>query len=170
MEITTINQLVAAGSGLIGACVGACISGWVNYHISRSNHDIEKLSFAAGFVAEVESLQTVMRERGYLESFTSCLDHPDILAGGKVKYTILIPDNFARFYNANLNKVGLLGVERTKLLVQYHQILQSLSQDFKEESYLNMDGFDKEAIVECIRFFTLALSIGDQIVNHEQSN
>lgn len=167
MEITTINQLIAAGSGLIGACIGAGISGWINFRISRSNHDIEKLSFAAGFVAEVESLQKVMRERGYLESFTALTNDPEVLAGAKVHYTILIPDNFSRFYNANLNKVGLLGVEKTKLLVQYHQILQALAQDFKEGSYVNTNGFDKEAIDECIRFFTLALSIGDLIVNHE---
>ncbi|MBQ0205449.1 hypothetical protein [Citrobacter portucalensis] len=170
MEITTINQLIAAGSGLIGACIGASISGWVNYRISRGNHDIEKLSFAAGFVAEVESLQKVMRERKYLEAFTSMANHPEVLAGEKVYYTILIPDNFSRFYNANLNKVGLLGVERTKLLVQYHQILQALAQDFKEGSYVNTNGFDKEAIDECIRFFELALAIGDQIVNFEPNN
>ena len=170
MEITTINQLIAAGSGLIGACIGAGISGWINFRISRSNHDIEKLSFAAGFIAEVESLQKVMRERGYLESFTSLANDPGILAGAKVHYTILIPDNFSRFYNANLNKVGLLGVDRTKLLVQYHQVLQALAQDFKEGSYVNINGFDKESIDECIHFFSLALSIGDQIVNYEAHN
>ncbi|MFV5906257.1 hypothetical protein [Klebsiella oxytoca] len=170
MEITTINQLIAAGSGLIGACIGAGISGWINYKISRSNHDLEKLSFAAGFIAEVESLQKVMRERGYLESFTSFANHPDVMAGAKVLYEILIPDNFSRFYNANLNKVGLLGVERTKLLIQYHQILQALAQDFKKGSYVNINGFDKEAIDESVRFFTLALSIGDQLVNYETHN
>lgn len=167
MEITTINQLIAAGSGLIGACIGAGISGWVNYRISSNNHDIEKLSFAAGFIAEVEALQTVMKERGYLESFISFTNQPDIIDGGKVKYNILIPDDFARFYNANLNKVGLLGVDRTKLLVQYHQILQSLAQDFKEGSYVSINGFDKEAIDECIRLMKLALSIGEQIINYE---
>ncbi|HBK4653511.1 TPA: hypothetical protein ACTY2N_000001, partial [Klebsiella michiganensis] len=121
-------------------------------------------------IAEVESLQKVMRERGYLESFTSFANHPDVMAGAKVQYEILIPDNFSRFYNANLNKVGLLGVERTKLLIQYHQILQALAQDFKKGSYVNINGFDKEAIDESVRFFTLALSIGDQLVNYETHN
>ncbi|HCU14682.1 MAG: hypothetical protein E6995_14885 [Enterobacteriaceae bacterium] len=167
MEITTINQLIAAGSGLIGACIGAGISSWVNYRISSNNHDIEKLSFAAGFIAEVEALQTIIKERRYLESFISCSNHPDILDGGEVQYKILIPDDFARFYNANLNKVGLLGVERTRLLVQYHQILQSIAQDFKDGSYVSINGFDKEAIDECIRLFRLALSIGEQIINYE---
>ena len=92
------------------------------------------------------------------------------MAGAKVQYEILIPDNFSRFYNANLNKVGLLGVERTKLLIQYHQILQALAQDFKKGSYVNINGFDKEAIDESVRFFTLALSIGDQLVNYETHN
>lgn len=167
MEITTINQLITAGSGLIGACIGAGISGWVNYRISSNNHDIEKLSFAAGFIAEVEALQTIIKERGYLESFISFSNHPDILDGKTAKYIILIPDDFARFYNANLNKVGLLGVERTKLLVQYHQILQSLAQDFKDGSYVSVNGFNKEAIDECVRLFKRALSIGEQIINYK---
>ncbi|WP_392440044.1 hypothetical protein AABD61_04110 [Edwardsiella piscicida] len=170
MEITTINQLIAAGSGLIGACIGACISGFVNYTINNNNHNIEKLSFAAGFVAEVESLQNVIKERKYLEHFTSLSTDPDVLAGGRIPCPILIPDNFARFYNANLDKVGLLEAEMAKLLVQYHQILQALAQDFKKDSHLSAHGFGIEDIKECIHFFTTALSIGDAFVNYKKHN
>lgn len=170
MEISTVNQLIAAGSGLVGAFIGAGISGLVNHHISRNNHNIEKLSFAAGFIAEVEALQVVMRERKYLESFQEFASDPHIIDGGVVQYSLLIPDNFARFYTANLNKVGLLGVEKTKLLVQYHQLLQSVSQDFKEGSYLHKNGFNKEAIEETIFFFSKALSIGDQLLNMSRDN
>ncbi|MBL5963969.1 hypothetical protein I7V30_01620 [Lelliottia amnigena] len=170
MEISTVNQLIAAGSGLIGAFIGAGISGLINHRISRNNHDIEKLSYAAGFIAEVESLQTVMRERKYLEALQAYGSDPEFIDSGIIHYSLLIPDNFARFYNANLNKVGLLGVEKTKLLVKYHQLLQSVSQDFKEGSFLQINGFNKEAMEETIYFFSKILTLGDLLLNADRGN
>jgi|GEM_PF-1179122 len=170
MEITTINQLIAAGSGLIGACIGAGISGWINFRISRSNHDIEKLSYAAGFISEVESIQTVMRERKYLEALQAYVTDPVFIDSGVIHYSILIPDNFARFYTANLNKVGLLGAEKTKLLVQYHQLLQSVSQDFNEKSFLQINGFNKEAMEETIYIFSKILTLGDLLLAVDRGN
>lgn len=36
MEITTVNQLIAASSGLLGVLIGAAVSGLVNYRIEHS--------------------------------------------------------------------------------------------------------------------------------------
>lgn len=49
MEITTVNQIIAASSGLIGAIIGASVSSLVNYRIEHSKRDYEAKSFASGF-------------------------------------------------------------------------------------------------------------------------
>jgi hypothetical protein len=166
MELTTINQLILAGSGLIGAVIGASVSGLVNYRIEHSKRDYEKASFAAGFLGEVESLQMIMKERNYLASFSSLLKSPEIQSGGSVgMFYVMIPDDYARFYNANMGKVGVLGPVKTRQLIQYHQMLQAIVQDFKPESYVGKYGFTKDAIEEDIRLFTLALALGDEILN-----
>lgn len=165
MEITTVNQIIAACSGLGGALIGAGITGWVNRSISETNFTNEVNSFKAGFVAEVESLQNVIRARNYLKNFEEYAEHPEILKGGTATFSILIPDNYARFYNANLNKVGLMGPELAKQLIQYHQLLQALVQDFKPDSHVSIYGYNKESIDECIRIMKYALSLGDQIVS-----
>ncbi|HCM9139928.1 TPA: hypothetical protein ACY3IC_002197 [Enterobacter cloacae] len=168
MEISTVNQLIAAGSGLIGAFIGAGISGLVNHMISKDNHNRELKSYKAGFVSEVQALQTIIAERGYLKAFQDFAQHPDILAGGKVKYEILIPDNYARFYNANLNKVGLLGSKLSSKLIQYHQLLQSIVQDLQPDAAPMKYGFDKDILDETIRIFSKALKIGDEILNENK--
>ncbi|CAI0848973.1 Uncharacterised protein [Serratia entomophila] len=166
MEITTINQLIAAGSGLLGAIIGAAVSGLVNYRIEHSKRDYEKKSYAAGFLSEIEALQMIIRERGYLESFSSFLELPEIQRGESVgMYYVLIPDDYARFYNANMSKVGVLGPEKTKKIIQYHQLLQAIIQDFKPESYVSKHGFTKGTIEENIHLLTSALSLGDEILN-----
>jgi hypothetical protein len=115
MELTTINQLILAGSGLIGAVIGASVSGLVNYRIEHSKRDYEKASFAAGFLGEVESLQMIIKERDYIASLTSFLNSPEIQSGGsQVMLYALIPDDFAPFYKANMGKVGVLDPVKTK--------------------------------------------------------
>lgn len=168
MEISTVNQLIAAGSGLMGALIGAAISGWINYRISKENHRREIHSFKAGFVSEVQSLQTIISERGYLKAFQEFSQHPQILNGEKVFYEILIPDNYARFYNANLNKVGLMGPKLSSKLIQYHQLLQAIVQDLQPEATPMKYGFDKEMLDETIRIFSKALNIGDEIINENE--
>jgi hypothetical protein len=168
MEISTVNQLIAAGSGLIGAFIGAGISGWINHRISKENHNREIESFKAGFVSEVQSLQTIISERGYLKAFQDFSQHPQILKGEKVFFEILIPDNYARFYNANLNKVGLMGSNLSSKLIQYHQLLQAIVQDLQPEAAPMKNGFDKPMLDETIRIFSKALSIGDEIINENE--
>ncbi|AUM03249.1 hypothetical protein [Enterobacter sp. Crenshaw] len=168
MEISTVNQLIAAGAGLIGAFIGAGISGWINHRISNDNHKRELKSYQAGFVAEVQALQSIIAERGYLKSFQDFAQHPDILAGGKVTYEILIPDNYARFYNANLNKVGLIGPELSSKLIQYHQLLQAIVQDLQPDAAPMKYGFDKDVLDETIRIFSKALRIGDEILKENK--
>ncbi|HDS6502755.1 TPA: hypothetical protein QH250_001501 [Enterobacter asburiae] len=170
MEISTINQLIAAGSGLVGAFIGAAISGWVNHRISKENHNREVESFKAGFVSEVQSLQTIIAERDYLNAFQKFSEHPDILAGEKVHYEILIPDNYARFYNANLNKIGLMGPKLSSKLIQYHQLLQAIVQDLQPESAPMKHGFDKDMLDETIRIFSMALATGDEILKENIIN
>ncbi|MGP2761019.1 hypothetical protein ACTVPB_04185 [Serratia marcescens] len=166
MEITTVNQLIAAGSGLLGVLVGACVSGLVNYRIEHSKRDYEKKSYTAGFLAEIEALQMIIRERGYLEAFSSLLESPEIQRGGYVgNFHVLIPDDYARFYNANMSKVGLLGPEKTNKIIKYHQYLQAIVQDFKPESYVSKHGFAKDTIEENIHLLTTALSLGDEILS-----
>ncbi|MEX3171642.1 hypothetical protein AB4M04_06060 [Serratia quinivorans] len=166
MEITTVNQLIAAGSGLFGAIIGAAVSGLVNYRIEHSKRDYEKKSYAAGFLGEIQALQMIIRERGYLDSFSSLLQSPEILKGESVgMYYVLIPDDYARFYNANMSKVGVLGPEKTSKIIQYHQLLQAIVQDFKPESYVSKNGFTKENIEENIQLLTAALYLGDEILN-----
>ncbi|MEI9825515.1 hypothetical protein V5027_00210 [Enterobacter bugandensis] len=168
MEISTVNQLIAAGSGLIGAFIGAGISGFINHRISNDAHKREIESFKAGFVAEVQALQLIITERDYLKAFQDFAQHPDILAGAKVTYDVLIPDNYARFYNANLNKVGLLGQELSSKLIQYHQLLQAIVQDLQPDSAPMKSGFDKETLDETIRIFSKALRIGDEILKENK--
>lgn len=169
MEISTVNQLIAAGSGLIGAFIGAGISGWVNHRISQDNHNREIESFKAGFVSEVQALQTIIAERGYLEAFQEFAQHPQILEGEKVFYEILIPDNYARFYNANLNKVGLVGPNLSSKLIQYHQLLQAIVQDLQPEAAPMKYGFDKTMLDETIRIFSKALNIGNEIIRENET-
>ncbi|EPD3668486.1 hypothetical protein ACR9T1_000033 [Serratia marcescens] len=166
MEITTVNQLIAASSGLLGVLIGAGVSGLVNYRIEHSKRDYEKKSYTAGFIAEIEALQMIIRKRRYLEAFSSLLESPEIQRGEFVgTYYVLIPDDYARFYNANMNKVGVLGPEKTKKIIQYHQLLQAIVQDFKPDSYVSQFGFTKEAIEENLHLLNSALSLGDEILN-----
>jgi len=165
MDITTINQIIAASAGLTGALIGAGISGWVTHRISKDNHNIEKQSLAAGFIAEINALQTIISVRGYLEAFQNYANHPDIINGDSMKISIIIPDNYARFYNANVNKVGLLGPEKTPLVIRYHQFLQSISFDFRPGSYIQENGFNTESINETIRMLKEVKRLGDQITS-----
>lgn len=163
MEISTVNQIIAACSGLGGALIGAGFTGWINRSISKTNHENEVRSFKAGFVAEVEAIQSVIKERGYLHQFEELAANPVIIDGGIGTYIVRIPEDYARFYNANLNKVGLVGPNLAKRLIKYHQLLQALAQDFHPESYFSQYGYDKDGINESIRIMKLALSTGDEI-------
>ncbi|MDA5473271.1 hypothetical protein [Yersinia kristensenii] len=166
MEITTVNQIIAASSGLIGAIIGASVSSLVNYRIEHSKRDYEAKSFASGFLGEVTSLQMIIRERGYLEAFEEYFQSESIQNGTKrIYYRILIPEDYARFYNSNMNKVGVMGPIKTGKLIRYHQILQAIVQDFKPESYLYINGFDKEALEQGIKLFTMALQLGDELLD-----
>jgi len=164
MDVITLSQFFTASSALIGACIGGCASGFVAYRVNEKNHNIEEKSYSAGFIAEVESLQMIIRKRGYLESLQESSSYLSATPGEKISYSILIPDNFSRFYNANLNKVGLLGEKKAKKLVQYHQILQSIVQDFKQDAFFATHGFEKDAIDESIFLFSTALQIGDELI------
>lgn len=165
MEITTINQIITATSGLLGVVIGATISGIVNYRIEHNKRDYEAKSFAAGFIAEVESLQMIIKERGYLESFEEDLINDTVLSGSLVFYRIHIPENFARFYDSNMNKVWAMGPDKTKYLIQYHQVIQAVIQDYKPESYFYTNGFNKEAIAEAAELFRMAKQLGEKIIS-----
>lgn len=165
MEITTVNQLIAACSGLAGALIGAGISGFVNYRLEHSKRDFEAKTFLAGFVGEVKALRDVIIFRGYINTMEKALQMPEIQQGGRIEYKINLPEVFAPFYASNMSKVGLLAAQKASKLIQFHQLLLAIAQDFKPGSEVNEIGFSKEAMEETLQGMNAAMQLADEIVN-----
>lgn len=168
MEITTVNQLIAAGAGLCGVLVGGAITATVNYRVENAKRRHEKESFEAGFIAEVDALLMIIEKRRYLDFFTEFLKMPEIVSGGShAMLYALIPDNYAPFYQNNMSKVGLLGPDKSSKLIQFHQILTAIIQDFKPDSYVGKHGFEKGALEENLHLLEMAISLGNELTTRE---
>jgi hypothetical protein len=165
MELTTINQLIAAGSGLAGALVGATISGLANYRLEHSKRNYEAKALLAGFVSEIISLRDIIIFRGYMTGLSELLDLTIIKNGGVYQYKVNIPSNYARFYDANLGKIGLIPSIKLMKIMQFHQIIFAISQDFKPDSPLYQFGYDKRAIEETLAGLNSAMHLADEIAD-----
>jgi len=163
MELTTINQLIAAGSGLAGALVGATISGLTNYRLEHSKRQYESKALLAGFVSEINSLREIIIFRGYIDGLSELLRLPIIQNGGVYQYKVNIPNNYARFYDANLGKIGLINSIKLMKIMQFHQIIFAISQDFKTDSPLYQFGFDRKAIEETLTGLNAAMLLAEEI-------
>lgn len=166
MEITTVNQIIAAGAVVCGVVVGGTLTGVVNYLIENSKRKYEKESYEAGFIAEVEALLMIIEKRRYVDFFKEHLKLPEIKSGGSfVLLYALIPDNYAPFYQNNMSKIGLLGPEYSSKLIQFHQILTAVIQDFKPDSYVGKNGFEKVALEENLNLLETAIVLGKAIIS-----
>lgn len=164
MEITTVNQIIAAGAGLCGVLVGGTVTGVVNYLVENSKRCYEKESFEAGFIAEVDSLLMIIEKRKYLDIFKEYLKMPEIVSeDSRVMLYALIPDNYAPFYQNNMPKVGLLGPDKASKLIQFHQILSAITEDFQPDSYVGKNGFGKEALEENLHLLQMAIDLGKEL-------
>lgn len=166
MEITTVNQIIAAVAVLSGVLIGGAVTGIVNSRIENSKRKYEKESYEAGFIAEVDALLMIIEKRGYLDLFKYHLQQPDILSGGSVIILYaLIPDNYAPFYQNNMSKVGLIGPKKASNLIQFHQILTAIIQDFKPESYVGKFGFEKSGLEQNLHLLETAISLGKDLIH-----
>lgn len=165
MEISTVNQVITASSGILGAIVGAGISALVTLKVNKKAHEHEKSSFEAGFIAEVSALQMIIKSRKYLQQLEEISKHPSILTGETVKLKLMISENYAPFYYANISKIGLLSDDKTKKLVKYHSLLSSLSQDFRSESFYTQNGFDLNSFEEMKAMLSVAIHLGNELTS-----
>lgn len=167
MEITTVNQIIAAGAGLTGALVGASISGFVNYRLEHSKRNYESKALLAGFVGEVTALRDIIIFRGYYTTLSDMLNWEVINKGGSAPFRVNLPKNYARFFDANLGKIGMLPHDKLKKLMQFHQIIFAIAQDFNTDSELYQLGFHKEAIEQTVSGLGAALQLADEIAKWE---
>lgn len=165
MDIETTSQIITASSGIFGAIVGAGISALATLKINNKAHEHEKKSFEAGFIAEVTALQMLIKSRRYLQHLEEISSDPSIISGGTVKLKLMISENYAPFYYANISKIGLLSEEKTKQLVKYHSLLSSLSQDFRSESFFTLNGFDLKAFDEMKAMLSVAIHLGNELTS-----
>lgn len=154
-----------AVTALLGSIFGVLASIFSSLYMENRKHKRNVETYSAGFIAEVESLASIIRHRGYLSELESAVK--ELKPNERMTISILIPDSYSRFYNANLSSVGLLKPEIAMNLVIFHQILQSVVQDFKPESAFSTLGHDHKSLGELITLLNQALLLADKIKNNK---
>ncbi|AYY80254.1 hypothetical protein ACNARK_05165 [Proteus sp. DFP240708] len=150
-----------AVTALIGSLIGAGITACSGLYMERRRHRRNVEIYTAGFIAEVESLVEIINIRGYITDLESTLQ--TLPKDQSISFNILIPDNYARFYDANIAYVGLLKPTTAKNLVIFHQILQAIVQDFKPESFCSANGHSYDTLKELLNLANKAIQLADEI-------
>ncbi len=152
-----------AVTALLGSISGVIASIFSGLYMENRKYKRNVDTYSAGFIAEVESLASIIRYRGYIAELEGCIR--ELKPNERMPISILIPDSYSRFYNANLSSVGLLKPDTAMNLVIFHQVLQSIVQDFKPESALSTLGHDHKSLGESIKLLNEALHLADKIKN-----
>ncbi|QCR35833.1 hypothetical protein [Nissabacter sp. SGAir0207] len=167
MEEGLLSQLITAGAGILGVILGGAVTYLSSSRIEQARSAREKKAYQAGFLAEVQALVTIIRERGYLEELGQQAERRGLAADAlNVKLEMVVPDNYARFYEANLTKVGDIDPALATRLVTFHQLLQAVITDFKPDAYNAERRFSPQALEENYRILKKAMLIGDELVSY----
>ncbi len=150
-----------AVTALAGSLIGAGITALSGIYMEKIKYNRNIKIYTAGFIAEVESLVDIIKCRGYLTLLENVLH--TLPKDQVIDLKLLIPDNYARFYDANIAKVGFLKPTTAKNLVIFHQYLQSVVQDFKSESFLSAEGFNYDSLKEMYELLNKAILLADEI-------
>lgn len=165
MELSNMNifdpNVFPAVTALLGSVFGVLAGIVSNLYMENRKHKRNIAVYSAGFIAEVESLASIIRYRGYIAELESAMNY--LHADERMPISILIPDNYSRFYDANLAHVGLLKPITAKNLVTFHQLLQSVVQDFKPETTFSSIGYDLSSLKQLIELLNKALCLADEI-------
>lgn len=164
MSETITVQIITAVTALLSVLVGGFATYMGTKHIEQMKLDNETRSLRAGFLSEIKSLTTVIRERRYLEALELLLNNEAISREEHVaSLQIRISDDYAIFYKTNVGKVGLLDSSTAEKIILFHQLIQALVQDFHPESFHYKNGFSYEDIKEDIRILKQALDTASNI-------
>ncbi len=150
-----------AVTALLGSIFGVIASIFSGLYMENRRHRRNVETYSAGFIAEVESLATIIRYRNYIAELEA--DIKSLSPNERISISILIPDSYARFYDTNIAYVGLLKPTTAKNLVTFHQLLQSIVQDFKPESALSTLGHDHDSLNQIINILNKVLVLADEI-------
>ncbi len=150
-----------AVTALVGSFVGAGITALSGICMEKIKHNRNIKIYTAGFIAEVESLVEIIKCRGYITLLEDVLN--TLPKDQSIDFKVLIPENYARFYDANIANVGFLKPTTAKNLVVFHQYLQSVVQDFKSESIFSTQGYDYDSLKEMFELLNKVILLADEI-------
>ncbi|MBQ0343644.1 hypothetical protein J9236_20785 [Providencia rettgeri] len=150
-----------AVTALLGSIFGVLASILSGLYMESRKHKRNVETYSAGFIAEVESLASIIRYRGYVTELETAIT--SLPPNERMIISILIPNSYSRFYDTNIAYVGLLKPMTAKNLVTFHQLLQSVVQDFKPESALSTLGHDHDSLNQLIDLLNKALFLADEI-------
>ncbi|MCK4082064.1 hypothetical protein [Acinetobacter radioresistens] len=145
---------------IITALTTAILNLIVQYFLWGRKQKIEKKAITTAFVAEVEVLLEVVRERKYLEGLKEQISV--MHAKSTVPYVVPIQDNYSQIYRNNLDKLYMFEPKIVKNLVLFHSLLDSLIQDVKPGGILATGG-SKENFQEAATILSLAIQNGEEI-------
>lgn len=150
-------------TALFGSVIGASSTLLGGYLLEKYKHKKEAETYAAGFIAEVDALLTIIKRRNYVLFLSEIVNNP-LADKNYDDIAINIPDDYAKFYNSNTSKIGLLSASKARKLVIFHQLLQSVIQDLKPDSPLKEYGYDEKSLTEMYHILQAAVDIGSELI------
>lgn len=149
------------------AFLGACVAGLWGIIKDICNRCAEKKALQNSLIAEVKSLNDLMKERGYISGLENILIEMENQNLEYFEFSIVTGDNFSPIYRANAHKIGVLDNNIASNIIKYHACLYAVTCDLHEKSLSTTQGFDKETIKQMIELLKMANNLAKKIISKE---
>ncbi|MBS6741147.1 MAG: hypothetical protein KH310_24180 [Enterobacteriaceae bacterium] len=152
--------LTAGISGLLGACT----TGAWGILKDKSSHNAEARALHNGLLAEVKTLDHLMRSRRYRTDLEFVVAEMKKANSNNYRFSAYMGDGIGPVYKANVQKIGMLNEDFAADIIKFHAILYAISCDLHEKSVFQKHGYDVKTLESMIALFIEAEKVASGII------
>ncbi len=155
-----LYQTLAGGFlTFIGGLIGT-------YLTQRSQKKSERESLMSAFYGEITALLSIIKRRGYFQGIVDDLNYIEKTGEVRLSYFSFTQD-FAKVYEENIGKIGLLPAPLPEKIVKFYTFLSAALEDFKGVANSEFDKLTvpevKELLKELIEISSSTLRLGEEL-------
>ncbi|MEI9880710.1 hypothetical protein [Atlantibacter hermannii] len=150
-----------------GAAIGACLAGFWSIIKDILNRRSEAKSLRKGLIAEVQTIDHIMKVREYRTILESLILQMKSEGKKTHRFGAYIGENFNPVYMANMDKIGLLPSSLGSDIVRFHAYIYAITCDFHEKSMFTKEGYDIETVENMVDLLVKTEQLACSILSYK---
>ncbi|MGN6581027.1 MAG: hypothetical protein ACTHJ1_13740 [Bordetella sp.] len=160
------SQWITASIGIAGAAVGSIATFFPNWLLELCKKKSERTNISNALIAEVNALLKIVSYRRYIEEMEQVVARLNAAPPGtRFKYVVKVQEHYARIYQANIERLGILDTDLAVKIIEFHQMIDAVVQDIRPGGVIADQGGDAEGFRQMLEIAQKAKNIGEEITH-----